>query len=285
MSAPEDQRRIVVGIDRSPRALEAVRWAAAEATRRGVGLRLVSAVHGLDRPVLGFPADAMLEPARKGIEEAAAAAAEVAPAVPIDRKVEVGHPVAVLTTESQHAALLVVGADGFGRIAALVAGSVAVGVSTQAACPVVVVRGEQHDSTAPVILGVDASPVGEAAIAFAFEAAASRGVPVVAVHTWGDPPGDVWTAPQWGELADQAKRRLAERLAEWTEKHPDVRVQRIVSHSHPARGLLELSEEAQLVVVGSRGHGQLVGLILDSVSHAMVHGAACPVAVVRPQQA
>jgi nucleotide-binding universal stress UspA family protein len=168
------------------------------------------------------------------------------------------------------------------RIAALVAGSVAVGVSTQAACPVVVVRGEQHDSTAPVLLGVDASPVGEAASAFAFEAAASRGVPVIAVHTWGNPPGDVRVAAQWRELADRAKRALAERLAGWTEKYPDVPVQRIVNHDRPARGLLELSEKAQLVVVGSRGYGELVGLILDSVSNAMVHGAACPVAVVRP---
>ncbi|GAA5112847.1 universal stress protein [Pseudonocardia adelaidensis] len=284
MSAPEDQRWIVVGVDGSPRALDAVRWAGAEATRRRAGLRLVTAVDGLDRPVLGFPVDAMLEQARQGNEDAAAAAAEVAPAVTVDRKVEMGHPVAVLAAESQHAGLLVVGASGFGRIAAVVAGSVAVGVCTQAACPVVVVRGEVHDSTTPVILGVDASPVGGAAIAFAFEAAASRGVPVMAVHTWGDPPGDVRIAAQWMELADQAKRRLAERLAGWTEKYPDVRVQRIVIHSQPARGLLELSENAQLVVVGSRGHGELVGLILDSVSNAMLHRAACPVAVVRPQR-
>jgi nucleotide-binding universal stress UspA family protein len=285
MSTPEDQRWIVVGIDRSPRALDAVRWAAAEATRRRVGLRLVTAVDGFGHPALGYAADAMLELARKGVDDAAGAAAEVAPAVPVDRKVEVGHPVAVLAAESQHAGLLVVGADGFGRMATLVAGSVAVGVSTHASCPVVIVRGEQHDRTAPVVLGVDASPVGEAAIAFAFDAAASWGVPVIAVHTWGDPPGDVRTAAQWSELADEAKRELAERLAGWIEKYPDLHVQRLVSHNQPARALLELSEKAQLVVVGSRGHGELVGLILDSVSHAMVHRAACPVAVVRPQRA
>jgi nucleotide-binding universal stress UspA family protein len=59
-------------------------------------------------------------------------------------------------------------------------------------------------------------------------------------------------------------------------------VKRIVSHSRPARRLRELSENAQLVVVGSRGHGELTGLVLGSVSNAMVHRAACPVAVVRP---
>ena len=285
MTAPEDRRWIVVGIDHSPRALDAVRWAAAEATRRGAGLRLVAAVNALDRPVLGFPLEPLLEPAKEDVEAAAAVAADVAPAVPVDRKVEAGHPVVVLATESRDAEVLVVGASGYGRITGVLAGSVAVGVSTQAACPVVVVRGEQQDSTAPVVLGVDASPVGDAAIAFAFEAAGSRGVPLVAMHTWGDPPGDVRTAPQWRELADQAKRDVAERLAGWTEKYPGVDLRRIVSRNHPARELRELSEEAQLLVVGSRGHGQLVGLILDSVSNAMLHGAACPVAVVRPQRA
>lgn len=283
MSASEDRQRIVVGIDGSPRALDAVRWAAAEATRRNARLRLVTAVGWVGTPAIGFPADSLRESARKWIEQAAAAATEAAP-VQVDGSVELGYPVAVLAAESQHAGLLVVGADGFGRIAALVAGSVAVGVSTHAACPVVVVRGEQPDSTAPVALGVDASPVGEAAIAFAFEAAAARGVPVVAMHTWGDPPGDVRTAPQWTDLADAAKRELAERLAGWSEKYPDVHVQRIVSHNQPARGLLELSEKAQLVVVGSRGHGEMVGLILDSVANALVHRSACPVAVVRPSR-
>jgi nucleotide-binding universal stress UspA family protein len=272
---------IVVGIDGSPRALEAVRWAAAEAARRGVGLRLVAAVNTSDRPVLGFPIEPLLEPAK---EDVARAAAEVAAAVPVDRKVEAGHPVAVLAAESRHADLLVVGGSGYGRITGVLAGSVTVGVSTQAACPVVVVRGAEHDRAAPVVLGVDATPVGEAAIAFAFDAAAARGVPLIAVHTWGAPPGDMRTAPQWEDLAERAERDLADRLAGWTGRHPGVDVQRIVGRDHPADRLLELSQQAQLVVVGSRGHGQLVGLFLDSVSHAMVHRAACPVAVVRPQE-
>ncbi|GAA0895976.1 universal stress protein [Pseudonocardia zijingensis] len=271
MSAPEDRRWIVVGIDGSPRALDAVRWAAAEAARRGAGLRLVTAVEGPDRPMLGFPVEAMLEPVGRDVEDAAAVAAEVAPPVPLDRKVEVGHPVAVLVAESRRVELLVVGASGFGRIAAALAGSVAIGAATHAACPVVVVRGERPDGTAPVVLGVDASPVGEGAIAFAFEAAAARGVPLVAVRTSGGRRRGERSAPQWGELDG------------WTERHPGVDVRRIVGHDHPAHRLLELSGEAQLVVVGSRGHGELVGLILDSVSHAMVHGAACPVAVVRPR--
>jgi nucleotide-binding universal stress UspA family protein len=288
MSTLQDQRRIVVGVDGSAEAVEAVRWAAAESERRGAGLRLVTAVEWLDRPIVGGPvpgysvADRLFEVAAKGLEEAEAAAKEVVPGVAVDRETVGGFPVAVLASESRGAGLLVVGTGEGGRIASALAGSTAVGVATHASCPVVVVRGEDHGSTAPVVVGVDASPRGEAALAFAFDAAAERGVPLVAVHTWGYPPGDARTAPMWSEFIDEAERDLAESLAGWTEKYPDLSVRRIVSHSSPARRLRELSEEAQLVVVGSRGHGELVGLILGSVSNAMVHGAACPVAVVRP---
>jgi nucleotide-binding universal stress UspA family protein len=74
---------------------------------------------------------------------------------------------------------------------------------------------------------------------------------------------------------------LAERLAGWTEKYPDVRVERLVTCGPPTRSLLEQAAEAQLVVVESRGRGEFVGLVLGSVSNALVHRAACPVVVVR----
>lgn len=288
MSTLQEQRRIVIGVDGSPEAVEAVRWAAAEAERRGAGLRLVTAVEWLDQPTVGAPvpgysvADRLFELAATDLEDAEAAAKEVAPEVAVDAETIVGFPIAVLASESRRAGLLVVGAGQAGRIASALAGSTAVGVATHAACPVVVVRGENHGSTAPVVVGVDAPVRAEAVLAFAFEAAAERGVPLVAVHTWGHPPGDARTAPMWSEFTEDAERDLAESLAGWTEKYPDLPVRRIVSHSSPARRLRELSEEAQLVVVGSRGHGELVGLILGSVSNAMVHGAGCPVAVVRP---
>ena len=288
MSTPGEQGRIVVGIDGSPGALEAVRWAAAEAVRRRAHLRVVTAVEWLDRPTVGTPdpghsvADKLFEAARRDLDDAAAAAKEVAPGVRVDRRTAVGFPVAVLAADSRHAGLLVVGASGRGRLASVLAGSTAVGVATHAVCPVVVVRGEHRDEAAPVVLGVDPGRSGDAAVAFAFEAAAARGVQLFAVHTWGFPPGDARTAPMWDELADDAERELAEALAGWSEKYPDVPVRRIVSHSNAAHRLVELSQEAQLVVVGSRGHGELVGLVLGSVSNALVHRASCPVAVVRP---
>jgi len=74
---------------------------------------------------------------------------------------------------------------------------------------------------------------------------------------------------------------LPERLAGWGEKYPDVRVQRLVARGRAGRALLDEAARAQLAVVGSRGHGEIAGLLLDSVSNALVHGAGCPVAIVR----
>jgi nucleotide-binding universal stress UspA family protein len=78
---------------------------------------------------------------------------------------------------------------------------------------------------------------------------------------------------------------LAERLAGWGEKYPDVRVQRLVMRDRPSRALVEQSMRAQLVVVGTRGRGGIAGLLLGSVSHAVLQRAHCPVAVVRPEPA
>jgi nucleotide-binding universal stress UspA family protein len=113
--------------------------------------------------------------------------------------------------------------------------------------------------------------------------ASARRTPLVAVHTWSDALDDPYLAPviDWDAVASEEAQQLAERLAGWGEKYPDVLVERLVARGRAAHVLLDRSRGAQLVVVGSRGHGELAGLLLDSVSNALVHGAACPVAVVR----
>jgi nucleotide-binding universal stress UspA family protein len=131
---------------------------------------------------------------------------------------------------------------------------------------------------------VDGSPVSEAAIAFAFQAAAERAAPLTAVHAWWDTFLDPGLTTQLsrdeGQVSEQAV--LAERLAGWSEKYPEVNVQRIVARDRPAHLLVEQSRRAQLVVVGSRGHGEFTGMVLGSVSNALIQKAVCPVAVVRP---
>ncbi|MGI5132823.1 universal stress protein [Pseudonocardia sp. CA-107938] len=293
MVAEEVRRKVVVGVDGSQDALRAVRWAAREAKHRSADLHLVAAILWSDDRLPGVPAvgrdrtgEVLRRLAEAALDTAVAAAEVTAPGVVTVRREIVGFAPSVLRDVSTGAELLVVGDRGRGRIASLVAGSVAVALASHATCPVVVVRGAGDDTepaSGPVVVGIDASPRSEPALAFAFEAASARGVPLVAVHTWSDALNDPYLAPliDWDAVATEEAQQLAERLAGWSEKYPDVAVERLVARGRAAHVLLDRSHGAQLVVVGSRGHGELAGMLLDSVSNALVHGAACPVAIVR----
>ena len=218
---------------------------------------------------------------------AAADARQVAPELDIEQVEVTGYPAPVLLGESAHAEIVVLGDRGLGGFTGLLIGSVSVEVTAHASCPVIVVRGPEPDRTVPrpepVVVGVDGSPTSEAATAFAFEAASLRGVPLVAVHVWRDVLVDATMAPllDWDVIDSDEREVLAERLAGWSEKYPDVPVRRLVARDRPARTLVEESGRAQLVVVGSRGRGGFHGLLLGSVSQALLHHAHCPVAVVR----
>jgi len=285
---------VVVGVDGSDSALRAVRWAADEATRRREPLRLVTAFSWTDEQTVGMPGlgaryrDILLDQSRKALAKAVTVATERQPELEVYHELRTGFPIGTLADEARRARLMVVGDRGLNSITGLLAGSVAVALAAHAACPVVVVRGDEHPGSAlPILLGVDASPASEAAIAFAYQAAAERRVPLIAAHSWTE----AFTAPALTSLMyrseDQAyeEELLAQRLAGWAEKYPDVEVTRIVVHDRAAHLLIEKSHAAQLVVVGSRGHGEFAGLVLGSVSNALVHKSACPVAIVRPDAA
>ncbi|MBP2328762.1 nucleotide-binding universal stress UspA family protein [Kibdelosporangium banguiense] len=283
---------IVVGVDGSDSAQQAVRWAAREAARRKAPLRLVHANMVIPAyttvPVPRSLAQALAEEGRRWLREASQVAQEEEPQIEVSRILERADPPTVLLAESQTAQLMVLGSRGLGGFTGLMVGSVAVKLAQRASCPVVVVR-DEHDDTSgkPVILGVDGSPAGEAAIAFAYEQASRWNVPLVAVHTWSDvlPPAAFSIVPHafdWPEIQTKELELLCERLAGWQEKYPDVQVERIVTQDSPARSLIEQARSAQLVVVGSRGRGALAGLLLGSTSQALLHHAPCPVAVVRP---
>jgi nucleotide-binding universal stress UspA family protein len=295
MQAPQGGRTVLVGVDGSDSARAAVRWGAREAERRGIPLRLVQACElprgrHLGDPGLGVDFHQVLvRDAREELAGSAAAAAEAAPGVEVEQQVVVGYPIPVLESESRRAQVLVLGHRGLGGVGGLLLGSVAVALAAHGACPVVVVRGPDpapaQPSARPVAVGVDGSPTSEAALAFAYEAAAARGVPLVAVHTWWEMVLNPTAASlvDWDAVESREREVLAERLAGWGEKYPDVRVHRLVARMRAARALVEQSERAQLVVVGSRGRGGLGGLLLGSVSHALLHHASCPVAVVAPE--
>jgi nucleotide-binding universal stress UspA family protein len=294
MNAMAD-RRIVVGIDGSDSALRAVRWAVDEARRREAGILLVHAVEvltGYAPRVVDWHAlqTAMQDRGRLWLEKARDEATRVALEVHVDTSLVEVSPVVALARESRDAALVVLGSRGLGGFSGLVLGSTAVELAGRAACPVVVIRGEHGDassSTEPVVVGVDGTPTGEAAIAFAFVQASGRGADLVAIHAWSDlvleaayTAGGAATL-DFGHLQRQSEELLAERLAGWEEKYPDVRVVREVVHDRPARALLRHAGHAQLLVVGTRGRGGFHGLLLGSTSQHLLHHATCPVAIVR----
>ena len=291
---------VVVGVDGSEGAGAAVEWAAREASRRHAGLHLVSAyptarpghVTGVADILPGLThQDELTELQRRLRSELIRAH----PGLAVTGVVAREEPIPLLLRESAHALLLVVATRGAGRLSHVALGSVAFGVTAQAHVPVVVVRpGTDHaDPAEPVVVGVDGSPVSEKALAFAFEAACVRGAPLLAVHAWEsdrafDPVPDPLLAPVCAPsvgLADleQVERVvLAQRLAGWRERYPDLAVQTALFTERPAEVLERLSKKAQLVVVGSRGRNRLTGALLGSTSqHLIVHGGS-PVAVVRP---
>ena len=120
----------------------------------------------------------------------------------------------------------------------------------------------------------------ESATAIAFDEASRRGVNLLAIHTWMN-NGDFSVDVPREELAQQADEELAERLAGWCERYPDVTVRRIVGQDSPAHHLVEQSRHAQLLVVGSHGRGGFAGLLLGSVSWTVAQAARIPVIVAR----
>ena len=133
-----------------------------------------------------------------------------------------------------------------------------------------------QSKSAPVVVGIDCSPTSEHALALALDEASRRGVELTAVHAWSDMA--VYQLP-WLEWREEAERNLAEYLAGWLERYPDVKVNRVIVLDHPGRALIEESERAQLVVVGSHGRGGLSGMLLGSVSNGVVHAVRAPVIV------
>ncbi|CAL9606371.1 Universal stress protein_MSMEI_3859 [Streptomyces sp. enrichment culture] len=289
---------VVVGVDGSPSSLAAVEVAAREAALRGAQLRLVHAFGG---PSVRVPPRARpWSPAAAGLREmvdgtlaqAERRARGAAPRVEIARDVTVGEPVTVLEIESRTASLVVVGSRGLSAFGSLLLGSTGVHLAAHGRCPVLVVRGGP-DPAGPVLLAADGSPAGEAAVAFAFAEASLRGAYLLALHVWStrterayDGPADPpFVTYDEDHLYAEEERMLAEALSGHRERHPDVTVRSRLVRGRVRPALIDASGGAQLVVAGARGRGGFRGLLLGSVSQALLHHAHCPVAVVRARPA
>jgi nucleotide-binding universal stress UspA family protein len=285
---------ILVGVDGSPDARRAVEWAAREAVSRNLSLTLVHVAPNaemqlwLEYPVTDEFRRIMADQDRRVMAEAgdwvAAATSGSGPVTVSERSIS-GNAVATLVGLSEGAELVVVGSRGLGAIKRRLLGSVSSGLIRHAHCPVAVIHDEgpaaREPGRAPVVVGIDGSPASELATAIAFDQASRRRVELIAVHAWSDPTVYAYPNEEWMALQPRAEQLLAERLAGWHERYPDVSVRRLVVRDRPARQLLEQSEHAQLVVVGSHGRGGFLGMLLGSVSSAVAESARVPVIVAR----
>ncbi|SCK15740.1 universal stress protein [Streptomyces sp. WMMB 322] len=290
----EPSNAVVVGVDGSASSYSAVEQAAREAALHGVGLHIVTAVTMVTLPagagLRTYEAvrDAMYEGAERHLTQAESRARAAAPGVRISNSAPAGEPVRMLVELSRSASMIVVGHRGLGEFTGLLLGSVASHLAAHAHCPVMVLRGTPNPS-GPVVVGVDGSPANSSAIAFAFAEASLAGADLRAVHVWSEwsvpptPPRDKSPAyaKKPGELKDEEEALLAEALAGTGEKYPDVQVERRTLRGRTRQELMSAAEGARLLVVGARGRGGFAGMLLGSVSQALLRHAPCPVAVVK----
>jgi nucleotide-binding universal stress UspA family protein len=288
-------RGVVVGVDGSPGSEVALRWAARDAELRNTALTMVHVVSPTSGP---WRESSMVPERMRGQREHGRLVLQQARGIVegdhprgslrVHCEMPSAHAVSALVELSKDAGLVVVGCLGTGTLRGRHLGSVSSGLTHYARCPVAVIHdgiSPNSDATAPVVVGIDGSPGSEAATAIAFEEAARRRVGLVAVHAWK--PVSAFDSvisvagKGWPALYAREEEVLTRRLANWTERLPDVPVRQVIVRDDPARPLVDQSRSAQLVVVGSRGSGGFAGMLLGSVSAAVVLLARVPVIVAR----
>jgi nucleotide-binding universal stress UspA family protein len=280
---------VVVGVDGSEESLLAAEWAAMEAKRHGLPLRIVSAPAMAPRmqayrvsPVT--VADSLRDASVQALRTAVARTKDVTPGLEVTTVLLSAPPAPAVTDSGADAAMLVVGARGAGGFAAMILGSVSRYAAARATCPVIVVRQASMAVHQEVTVGIGDPQDTSEALTFAFEEAAGGHADLVAVHAWSWFPSalhtsvdqDAMDAPFHPEqISDEAVRSLSAALDRWREKYPDVRIRHDVIRGHPARILANYSARSDLVVIGRHG-----GPGIGSVQHALLDHARGPVAVV-----
>ncbi|MFC0506213.1 universal stress protein [Micromonospora costi] len=282
-------RPVVVGVDGSPASLAAADEAAREAVLRDRPLHLV---HGYLHPLgygvpinpydLGVPAPT--EAARTMLDHTAGDLVDRWPGLRVEVRQVRGGPGATLVEESHRAELVVVGSRGLGGFAGLLLGSVSTQVAAHARCPVLVVRPADQPvrTDGPVVVGVDGSEAAELAVGYGADEAVRRRGELVLVHVAPEEIGrgeaSVIVPP-----GDDPDALLGTAVAAARGSRPGLTVTgRAIRAASPAPALIEASGEAALVVVGTRGRGGFTGMLLGSVSQALVQHARCPVLVAHP---
>lgn len=282
---------VVVGVDGSQDSRRALDWGVEQAALEHRPLTLVHAVQPAGFPPAGtFVAsgvdygallDVLLQSGREVLAEARAHALAHEPDLDVAEVLSSGDARNELVGLGRRAAMVVVGSRGRGPVSSLLLGSVSVGVSKAATCPVVVCRPTPADGGEPardVVVGVDGTERSLPAAEFAFRVAALRGVSLTVLHSY-------WDARELGRDATSAeldvlRASVAASVSAAAEKYPDVDVGLKLRHGFADRNLVEASRDHALLVLAHQPLAAIDDLVYGSVAPAVVEHARCAVAVV-----
>lgn len=283
--------RVVVGVDGSPMSQTALRWAAewARSQRRPL------TVLGATPPILTNPghllaatmSDAAIHHTRENVERLVEGLRQDHPDLQVEAMCVDETPARALIEASTQADLVVLGTRAHDGVFGRLLGSTVDQVAAHAAGPVVVVPEAPEPATeAPIVVGLDSSANAGRALRFALSVAHRTGRPLAALRAWT--VDYAWTAAPIGlenaeilTLLDAEHRALEAALAGAREDFPAVEVTSRIERGNAGQLLAEASADAWMVVVGTRGRGGFTGLLLGSTSRRVLHGARCPVAVIR----
>lgn len=286
--------RIVVGIDGSPQSANALEWAAARAALSGHELDLVNAYHlPVDFNFYGYqslpgpaPLQWFMDHSRELLESARAHVRAVAPGVKCTLKSDFGPAAPLLSVVAEGADAIVVGRRGLGATKSALLGSVSNRLTVEAACPVIVVGDYDLPTTGPIVVGVDGSEFGAAALRYAVAEAAIRNTSVRTVTAYQTPVMAVRTDPELverlrGEYAAEATETATKALDDVrTPANESVTIEPVTVEGRPADAILRHAGDAQLIVVGPHGKGLVRRVLLGSVSRELLQEADRPVAII-----
>jgi len=231
--------------------------------------------------------DHQVDAGRQVLAEAEKLARDLHPDLTVTTRLERGLPRVVLLEQAKEAFTMVLGNRGHGGFASLLLGSTGLRVAGHAQGPVVIVRGTPDPVHGEIVAGVDLyGRDNDELLAYAFDEASLRGARLRVRYAFqlaelllaaGD-------RDEASRLEQGLRAQLQEIVDRWQERYQSVHVVQEVVREHPVQALVDASRRADLLVVGARGHSPLGGVLLGSVSHGVIHHAACPVAVVGPRR-
>ena len=278
---------ILAGFDGSQVSADAARWAADEAQRRHAGLTIVGCYavpiitdYGIGATVVTANLDEIAAATKRGLDEMTSRLAESHPALAVNGIVIQGGARRVLVEQAAHADLLVLGSTGAGQAASWLFGSIAHAVARSSPCPVVLVTGDRPMSEHPrVVVGVGGYETSLPALDWAIDEADILGGELIVVHAWSYPYGTETAVGRDFIRVDAATEM--DRSVEHARMRGGGAVEGRLAEADAADELVRAAEEADLLVVGTRGRGGLRSILFGSVSSDVICRAACPIVVVR----